>query len=548
MKVLLTTLNAKYIHKNLALRWLYVASPIKESTVIKEYTIKDDENRIATDIIDGEYDAICFSCYIWNIEPIRRIIKRIKQAQPKSIILLGGPEVSYDSEHLLDEGVDAICIGEGEKANWEYLMSLNDLHEIPGIMTKKHPNHEHVICDLTFNESLEDPYFLETDQKDEENRYLYLETSRGCPYNCEYCLSSADKHVRLFSEEYIFKILEKISKSKIKQVKLLDRTFNCAPQRALRIARYMNENCTNQIFQFEVVAETLSDELLDFFLHEADKKRFRFEVGVQSFNEKTLKAVGRYQNNDKLKQVITKMNEAGCILHVDLIAGLPYEDLESFKNSFNTLFSLHASELQCGILKCLKGTALTKKSERYAFEYDEKPPYEILKTHWLSYDDLDIVRRVAYSLEKYYNSGKFRRSIDLILSEGLADNAFDLFDALGKELLIFERSYHVHHMVECLRKVLPDDIKSDAIIMSDYMALFKQKPKQVNCRKVTLERKKECYDIMTKLGVSLNECYHYGKVELYYSDHVCEQVVLYNDKQTYPRRFVIEGNTGRELK
>ncbi len=540
MKILLTTLNAKYIHKNLALRWLYVSSPMKESTTLKEYTINDDLSLIAKDILKDHYDVICFSCYIWNIEQTKEIISMIKKSS-NCKILLGGPEVSYESEYLLDEGVDAICLGEGEKANWEYISSINNPHEIQGIMTKEFMNKEYAYADLSENETYENPYFLEFDQKDIKNRYLYLETSRGCPYNCAYCLSSTDKKIQMFSDDYVISTLEKISHLEVQQVKLLDRTFNCMPQRALKIARFMNEKCKNQIFQFEIVAETLNKELLDFFLYEADKKRFRFEVGVQSFNQKTLKAVGRNQDNEKLKTVINKMVNAGCILHVDLIAGLPYEDIQSFKNSFNELFECHAAELQCGILKLLKGTSLKKKGNEYGYIYDQKPPYSILKTNWLSEEDLKKINDVAYGCEKFYNCGKMNRSIDLLLKLGYYDNAFDLFYECGKKLKEKRNQYHDHDLFMILRSCLNDDLVSDAILMSDYMSLYKQKPKRLSFRSVSNDEMKKCYERLIENQLSTqNECYHYGRVEYYYDDEICYQVLIYNANHSYPKRWILK--------
>lgn len=538
MKVLLTTLNAKYIHKNLALRWLYVTSFCKETTYIKEYTIKDDPRRIAMEIINMQMDAICFSCYIWNIEETKKIIQIIRQYSDVTI-LVGGPEVSFESEYLLDEGVDAICIGEGEQANWEYLSSLDHPHPINGIMTKQFPNKTYAYSDLSFNESCEMPYFLEMDQKDMKNRYFYLETSRGCPYRCEYCLSSADNKVRLFSEEYVFSVLEKISQSEIRQVKLLDRTFNCMPQRALRIARYMNEHCLNQIFQFEVVAETLSEELLDFFIHEADKKRFRFEVGVQSFNPKTLQAVGRIQNNERLMEIMHRLIDAGCILHVDLIAGLPYEDLSSFKNSFNTLYGVRASELQCGVLKLLKGTALKRKKGQYDFVYRKEPPYDVLSTHWLSENEMALIHDAAYAVEKFHNSGKCRRSLELLLEKGYLDNAFDAFAALGKELKKMS-NYHEYDLFELLRKLTKECLEVDAILMSDYMALHKQRPKRLSCAAVSEAVKKKSYEVLINRGIcTQNMCYNYGCVEYYYDNEVKIQAVIYNAAHTYPMRIIL---------
>ncbi len=542
MKVLLTTLNAKYIHKNLALRWLYVSSPIKESTVIKEYTIKDDLLRVANEIISEKYDVICFSCYIWNIEETKKIIKLIKENH-NCKILVGGPEVSFESEYLLDEGVDAICIGEGEKANWEYIMSLDSPKCIDGIVTKEYKSNKYAFSDLKENESYENPYFLDIDLKDMKNRYLYLETSRGCPYNCAYCLSSTDRKVRMFSEEYVMNLLNQIKDSEIRQVKLLDRTFNCMPDRALRIARFMNEECKNQIFQFEIVAETLSEKLIEFFVNEADKKRFRFEVGVQSFNQTTLKAVGRIQNNEKLKSVMKRLIDAGCILHVDLIAGLPYEDLESFKNSYNELFSVGAAEIQCGILKLLKGTSLKRKIEEYGYIYDNNPPYSILETNWLSKEDLIKINKVAYATEKFYNSNKLRRSIDLLLKNGYYDNAFDLFYECGNKLSEYERHYYDHDLVMILKSCVKDDPIVDAILMSDYMSYHKQKPKRIDLRTVSKDEIKQCYQKLIDQGIAhQKQCYHYGKVEYYYDDEICYQVLLYNQNHSYPTRYIIKGD------
>lgn len=551
MKVILTTLNAKYIHKNLALRWLYVASPMKESTKILEYTIKDDVNRISDALCEENADVICFSCYIWNIEPTRKIISLIKEKQPSVKILVGGPEVSFESEALLHEGVDAISIGEGEQSVWEYITSLNNRHEITGIHTLDYPNTTYAYSDIAFNESLELPYFLDFDQNDMDKRYFYFETSRGCPYGCEYCLSSTDKKVRMFSEEYIFKVLEKISTSSVKQVKFLDRTFNVKPERALKIARYINENCVNQIFQFEIVAETLSEELLDFFTNEADKSRFRFEVGVQSFNSNTLKAVGRIQNNERLKYVIERLRKANVVMHVDLIAGLPYEGLDSFRNSFNELFACQASELQLGILKLLKGTSLKQKSPLYDFVYDSNPPYEILKTRWLDEEALKDINLCAMAVEKFWNSGKCRNAIQTILDLKMKTSAFDFFMELGRGLARYNRVYHVHDMFLVLKETLKDEdeILIDAILMTDYMALFKQKPKRFTMNKVTHEMRKQAFELLSEQNiVGQNELYHYALVELAYDKAIGMQVVLYNKEQKLPKRWLIIGNESRELK
>lgn len=544
MKVVLTTLNAKYIHKNLALRWLYVTSPIKEQVVLKEFTIKDAHEKVLDWLIAQKADVYCFSCYIWNIKQTQLLIKDLKRQHPCTV-LAGGPEVTFESEALLQEGIDAISIGEGELSVWEYIQSIIDQnpHPILGINTLAYPDTTYAYSDLTFNEACESPYFLPFDEADMDKRYLYFETSRGCPYGCEYCLSSTDKRVRQFSEAYIFKELAKISQSKVRQVKFLDRTFNTDPKRALRIARYINEHCTGQIFQFEVVAETLSEELLDFFINEADKSRFRFEVGVQSFNGNTLKAVGRIQNNERLKEVIHRMREAGLILHVDLIAGLPYEGLASFNASFNELFSLKASELQLGILKLLKGTSLKRKAEFYDFDYDSDPPYEILSTKWLSKEELCSINHTALAVEKFWNSGKCRRAIDTFLKLKLRENAFSLFMALGQRLAEYERRYHDHDLFLILKQELSDcdERLVEAVLMNDYMRLFKQKPKRWNTYRVDHETMKHCFQLLIDAHESSqNELYHYGCVEYAYSEGICYQVCVYNASQTYPKRWLIK--------
>lgn len=553
MKVLLTTLNAKYIHKNLALRWLYVSSYCKQDVCIKEYTIKEDIEKIVDELANDEAEVVAFSVYIWNIEPTMQIIKRLKEKTNKHI-MIGGPEVTYDSYHLIDEGVDAISLGEGEIAFWQYIQMLEnkESYEIQGIYTKAHPNKTVMKVDLSYNESLENPYFLTFDMKDMKNRYFYFETSRGCPYRCEYCLSSTDNKVRMFSEEYVFSILEKISKSDVKIVKLLDRTFNVHPSRALKIAKYMNECCPNQIFQFEIVAETLSEELLEFFCEEADKKRFRFEIGVQSFQKKTLEAVGRIQNNERLVEVITRLQKANVVMHVDLIAGLPFEGLELFKHSFNSLYELHTDEIQLGILKLLKGTKLKDKQDEYEYTFNHMPPYDILKTKWLSEKELQMINGCAHAVEKYYNNGRCRYVIDHIIDLGLYSDAFSLFLELGKQMEKLQRPYQPHHLFELIKTVLNDQDESivDGLLNYDYYRIFKQKPKMYLKNKISSEKRKEIYALFIERGIiKEEEVYHYAHIDtIYYQEKIGYQLVLYNNQQTYPKRWFIDEERIEEIK
>lgn len=545
MKVLLTTLNAKYIHKNLALRWLYVAAKERKDVFLKEFVIKDQPERIVNQILDYNCEVVAFSVYIWNIEQTKEVIRLLKEKNKNIHVIVGGPEVSYDSYELINEGVDAISLGEGEISFWNYIEMLesNDTYEVKGIYTNAYPNTEYQKMDLRYNESLENPYFLEMDEKDMGKRYFYFETSRGCPYGCTYCLSSADRMVRMFSEEYVLNILEKVANSNIRQVKFLDRTFNANPQRALRIARYINEHCLNQIFQFEVVAETLSDELLDFFTKEADPNRFRFEIGVQSFNCETLKAVGRLQNNERLREVIARMKSANLTMHVDLIAGLPYEDKQSFQKSFDTLFALEASEVQLGVLKLLKGTKLRKEVDLYEFKYDEKAPYTIQSTSWLSTDELKAIENCASAVEKYWNSGKCQTLLKTYLTKGWYQSPFQMFMDLGVELSKLKRPYALHDLFDTCRLIVSnqDSKLVDAIVLTNYYALSKQKPKRFTPYYVSQDEKKELLMLAVEKEIEKKETlFHYGNIDLAYKDGIIGyQLIVYNSNQTLPKRWFI---------
>ncbi|MEG0709797.1 MAG: DUF4080 domain-containing protein [Longicatena sp.] len=542
-KVLLTTCNAKYIHKNLALRWIYTTCPHKEDILLKEYTIKDTLDKIVNDIIQMHVEVVCFSCYIWNIEFILNIIKELKRRDPSQHIIVGGPEVSYESYDLLDQGVDAISIGEGEESIWEYIEMLEgNPKEIIGMYTKAFPNKTYRKVDIRYLERFDDPYFMEFDKADMGKRYFYLETSRGCPYGCTYCLSSADRNIRMFSDEYVIKLLEKIAVSDVKQVKLLDRTFNSDPKRALKIARYMNEHCKNQIFQFEIVAETLSDDLLTFFCEEADANRFRFEIGVQSFNSKTLTSVGRYQNNTRLKEVIARFKKAKCIMHVDLIAGLPYEGMESFQHSFDELFALGASEVQLGILKLLKGTKLRSQRDEFAFTFDVHPPYDVHSTAWLSKDELLSIHCCADAVEKFWNSGVAQGIIRVMLEKKWYTSPFVLFQDLGQEFAKLPRPYQPFALFQCFYPLLKKQDKNvvDGLLLFYYYPRFKQKPHRFCDGSVSLLKKKEILNFALEKGIdNQDRLFRYGVVDIAYQEHLGYQLVLYNTTQTYPKQYFI---------
>lgn len=543
MKILLTTLNAKYIHKNLALRWIYQARPqTQQHVILKEYTIKDDIPSIKKDILQQEYDIICFSVYIWNIEYIKELIQALKQSQPSVKILVGGPEVSYESEDLLECGVDAISIGEGEQSVWEYIQMLeqNRSYEISGICTRQHPNHDKRITPLSYLEQLDDPYFMEADASDMDKRYLYLETSRGCPYGCEYCLSSCDRNVRLFSLPYVMKLLEKLKYSSVTQVKLLDRTFNSAPKRALTIARYMNEHCRKQSFQLEVVAEALSEDLLQFFEHEADSKRFRLEIGVQSFHEPTLKSVGRIQNNKRLREVIARLKKANITMHVDLIAGLPYEDKATFRQSFDQLFALAADECQLGLLKLLKGTRLKQKADQYGFVFEAHAPYTIQETSWLTKAELQDIASCAQAVEKYWNSGKCRYTVNELLSLGYQNSAFQLFEALGKEYRKLKHPYAPQQLFQAFMQAMPeiDQLYLAAMLNIDYYRNVKQRPAHFHSYKLNHELRSQLKEAAKQYGISAYSLDHYSMMGYGWIDHTLGyQLIIFDRLQQETKRY-----------
>lgn len=543
MKILLTTCNAKYIHKNLALRWIYTTCPRKEDVIVKEYTIKDTVEKMEEDILAMEVDVVCFSCYIWNIQHIRTLIQNLKAKRPNIHIVVGGPEVSYESYELLDEGVDAISIGEGEQSIWEYIAMLESTpKEIAGMYTKAFPNKTYRKTALSYLEQFENPYFLSFDVKDLEHRYFYFETSRGCPYGCTYCLSSADRQVRMFSEEYIISILEQVASSNIKQIKFLDRTFNSNPQRALRLARYINEHCKKQIFQFEIVAETLSEELLTFFCEEADVSRFRFEIGVQSFNSKTLTSVGRMQDNQRLQDVIARLRKANCTMHVDLIAGLPYEDIRSFQASFDSLFALGASEVQLGILKLLKGTKLRAQREEFKFQFEVHAPYNVTATSWLTQEELEQIHNAADAVEKFWNNGVCHFVIATLLEKKWFDSAFTLFMELGKQYALLPRPYQPYALYQCFYPIIKEHPKEeiDAILLTNYYARSRQRPHRFCEGTIQLQQKKDLLNFCFEQGIANRDIlFRYGTIDLAYQGEFGYQLVLYNKQQTLPKQWFI---------
>lgn len=435
MKILLTAINAKYIHTNLAIYSLRAsAKQYREKISLAEFTI----NHYTEDILQAMYrekpDFIGLSCYIWNISMVEELCEELHKVLPETKIWLGGPEVSYDAKERLESSsyLDGIMIGEGEETFYEVLGHYIDrnieLNEIRGIayrnrtevrMTAPRPP-------VNFN-MLPFPY---EDVASFENKIIYYETIRGCPYSCSYCLSSIDKQVRLRDVEMVKKELAFFLNHKVRQVKFVDRTFNCNREHALAIWNYIKEQdngITN--FHFEISADILGDEELS-LLNSMRKGLVQLEIGVQSTNPKTIEAIHRRMNMVQLSAAVNKVQKGNNVhQHLDLIAGLPYENYDSFRHSFNEVYALHPDQFQLGFLKVLKGSGMHEASKDYGIVYKSKPPYEVLYTKWLTYDDVLNLKTVEEMVEVYYNSGQFTYAIKYM--EHFFKTPFDLYRSLG---------------------------------------------------------------------------------------------------------------------
>ena len=436
MKVLLAAVNAKYIHSNLAIYSLKANCGAYESQVkLMEYSINQYPEDIFQNLYQERADVICFSCYIWNIGMIEQVAGWLHQVAPHIRIWLGGPEVSFDVAERLESRsfVEGIMYGEGEDTFRDMMAVWNgdkDIRDVPGIGYRQtdgriciHPARDFV--------DMSRLNFVYTRPEDFKNKIIYYETSRGCPFQCSYCLSSVEKKVRFRDLELVKKELQQFIDWEIPQVKFVDRTFNCKREHSMEILKFIkaqDKGKTN--FHFEVTADLLNDEELE-FMAGLRPGLIQLEIGVQSTNPETLKEVRRYVSFEKLSEIVRRIHAGGNIhQHLDLIAGLPFEDLHRFKQSFNDVYALKPEQLQLGFLKVLKGSYMREQADTYGLIYRPEPPYEIMATRWLSYDDLLVLKSVEEMVEVYYNSRQFENSLDWL--EGYFPTAFDMYEALAR--------------------------------------------------------------------------------------------------------------------
>ena len=435
MKILLAACNAKYIHSNLAVYDLKAySSDYDKEVLLREYTINQPKDEILKDIYGSGADVVCFSCYIWNISFVRELIRDLAKILPETAFWAGGPEVSYDAEKFLTEmpEMTGVLVGEGEKTFHDlleyYIDGKGSLGEIRGIAYRDGEEIRHNGWRELMNLS-EIPFVYEH-LEEFENRIIYYESSRGCPFSCSYCLSSIDKKLRFRDLELVKKELQFFLDHKVPQVKFVDRTFNCKHEHAMAIWKYILEHdngVTN--FHFEVSADLLRDEEMD-LMAKMRPGLIQLEIGVQSTNPETIRAIHRHMDLDKLKRCVDRVHSFRNIhQHLDLIAGLPYEDYDTFHRSFNDVYQMKPDQLQLGFLKVLKGSLMQGEAEKYGIVHKEKESYEVLSTNWLPYGDVLKLKAVESMVEVYYNSGQFQHTLEYLLP--LAKDAFTFYESLG---------------------------------------------------------------------------------------------------------------------
>ncbi len=486
MKILLAACNAKYIHSNLAVYNLKSCSGEYSSrVVVKEYTINQIRDDILKDIYLEQPDVVCFSCYIWNISFVRELVPDLKKILPQVEFWAGGPEVSYDAVEFLKKNPAffGVMVGEGEET----------FHELAGYYIERKPETLSGIRGVAFRDEnkgrdivhtgwrelmdLSKVPFAYSNLTEFKNRIIYYESSRGCPFSCSYCLSSIDKKLRFRDIELVKKELQFFIDNKVPQVKFVDRTFNCKHDHAMEIWRYITENdngITN--FHFEISADLLRAEELA-LMKTMRPGLIQLEIGVQSTNPQTIKAIRRTMDFEKLKGIVEQIHSFGNIhQHLDLIAGLPYEGYDSFHKSFCDVYALRPEQFQLGFLKVLKGSHMMEMTGEYQILYKDREPYEVLSTAWLTYGEILRLKMVESMVEVYYNSGQFKNT--LVFLEKYFDDPFRMYEALGR---FYEkkgyseishsrmRRYEILMEFAGEQKEIPSESLSDVMLLDLYL-------------------------------------------------------------------------------
>lgn len=465
MKTVLSAFNARFSHSSLAVRYIKAYNPDKD-IYIAEFSINDSIHYAFSKLLGLKADIYCFSVYIWNIEITAKVAQMIKKALPECTIIFGGPECSYNPLEVLQkyDFLDYIILGEGEVTTGKVIESLEKgiKPSFDGVAHREYIGKLSKCVDLN---TINFPYD-ENSFKELKNKIIYFETSRGCPFNCAYCLSSIEREIRYFPDKYVKSGFDAFFKNEVPLVKLIDRTFNANPSRASKIIKYIIDNSKNTKVHFEIDPSILTDELIK-LLSSAPKDMFQLEMGIQSANIKTLKAVNRYANTDVIAKNIRKLKSAGNMhIHLDLIAGLPYEDYISFEKSFNFVFSLNPNMLQLGFLKVLHGTPIEKQS---GIVYADFPPYEVISTKWISADEICRLKLIDKAVDEINNSGAFKKTVRKITS----DNPFKAFEKIA-EIFSSDRKLSRFDIYSSLYKIYGEYIFNELI--SDFIMFNKDRP------------------------------------------------------------------------
>ena len=497
MKTVFAALNAKYIHVNLAIRSIALYCS-EFSPLLKEYTINDNVDNIIASLHSQKADVVAFSCYIWNIESILYIAESLKKVNPRLIIILGGHEVSYDSEKLLSEYpfIDYIVRGEGEEPMKKLLFALSNnlpCESVPSLTLRQ--NNEIIQTPLCSFKSLNEYGFPYDESIDDlKGRIIYYESSRGCPYSCSYCLSGRNSKVDFLDIERVKKELLFFIEHDVPLVKFVDRTFNADKKRAREIFKFIIENSKNTCFHFELAGNLLDEETIE-LLCKAPSGILQFEIGVQTTNTAALSQIGRNIDFSCIEKNVKRLLEADNIhIHLDLIAGLPHENYESFVKSFNDVINLRPHVLQLGFLKLLKGSAIREEADKFGYKFKSKPPYEVMENDFLSFDELIKLKFIEDLLEKYYNSGDFKRSLDFLFEK--MPSPFSVFEKIYDYYLenaLFEKAVSL----EMRYDVLTDIFKVDGFcefVKADRFTNPKVKTPYENCE----EFKQKCFEFLKK--------------------------------------------------
>lgn len=496
MKVLLTTLNAKYIHTNLAIRLLYELNREWPGLEWQEFTINQDPDEVVQFCLD--FEIIAFSCYIWNITQTLEVARKIKTIHPEIQILLGGPEVSYDWQEVIARPeVDYIITGEGETPFREFLYAYPEIGHLANIVHKTPAGEVRYFSNpATFElENYRDVRPWQHDPPETlRSKVLYVETSRGCPYKCEFCLASLDNKVRYLPDVHIKQTLLHLMEHG-RVIKFLDRTFNMKRDFTLDIFTFILEHYRpGNVFQFEITADILHPDIIRFIQERVPKGLFRFEIGIQTVNQKANLEVSRKQNFDKTKGIIRAL-EHKVEMHLDLIVGLPLERWEDIKYSFEEVFKLFAPELQLGFLKFLKGTPVREKYEQHGFVFDPEPPYQIIESNYLSRVELSRLEVLEHALEIYWNKPRAARTLKYVTERySIFDFLLGLGECFGEKLAFHQ--YTLNDVYERLlayaHTAFPEDPILFQLIELDYCLFQKVRPRPLQLAEIGAVEKAEC--------------------------------------------------------